>query len=121
MNRVAPFAALVGRLKAFEQRKYFNAVVAYVSTRFFQSEVVSEVDGNIANSPTVSGVAVLLNSFMSTSEVLKDHVVCSLSKSTIPSLDDSLATRRSVITAVAQDEGKDSYFYVDFVSSADPT
>jgi telomere length regulation protein len=51
---------------------------------------------------------------MSTNEVLKDHLVSSLTRSTIPSLDDSLATRRSVIAALAQDEGKDSEFRVTF-------
>ncbi|KAJ4343025.1 telomere binding protein [Didymella glomerata] len=106
VDRVTQFAALIGRLKAFEQRKYFNAVVVYVSTRFFQSEVVSNNDEKIAQSPTVSGAATLLNSFMSTNEVLKDHVVSSLTKSTIPSLDDSFATRRSVLAALAQDEDK---------------
>ncbi|KAJ4382829.1 telomere binding protein [Didymella sp. IMI 355093] len=106
VNRVARFAALVGRLKAFEQRKYFNAITAYVTKRFFQSEIVSKDDKPIRQSPTVSGAAYLLNSFMDNNDVLKDHVVTSLTKSAIPSLDDSLATRRSVVAALAQDEDK---------------
>lgn len=118
MDRVTQFAALIGRLKAFEQRKYFNAVVVYVSTRFFQSEIVSNDDEKIAQSPTVSGAATLLNSFMSTNEVLKDHIVSSLTKSTIPSLDDSFATRRCVIAALAQDEGEDSKLHINFVVQA---
>jgi telomere length regulation protein len=114
VDRVPRFAALVRRLKAFEQRKYFNAVIVFVSTQFFQSDFVDKVDEKIAESPTISGAARLLFSFMSTNEVLEDHLVSSLTRSTIPSLDDSLATRRSVIAALAQDEGKDSEFRVTF-------
>ena len=113
-DRVPRFAALVRRLKAFEQRKYFNAVIAYVSTQFFQSNFVEKVDEKITESPTISGAARLLNSFMSTNEVLKDHLVSSLTKSTIPSLDNSIASRRFVIAALAQDEGKISKFCVTF-------
>lgn len=105
MDRLARLAVLVGRLKVFEQRKYFNAVIAYVSKQFFQSEIVSKDDTPINQSPTVSGAAYLLNCFMKSSEVLKDHVVSSLTKYAIPSLDESLATRRAVIAALAQDEG----------------
>ncbi|KAF1932154.1 uncharacterized protein M421DRAFT_54230 [Didymella exigua CBS 183.55] len=106
VDRATRVAALVGRLKASEQRKYINAVITYVTKQFFQSEVVSKVDEPIDQSPTVSGVACLLNSFMNNNEVLKDHIVSSLARSAIPSLDDSLATRRSVIAALAQDEEK---------------
>ncbi|KAF3046400.1 telomere binding protein [Didymella heteroderae] len=105
-DRMARFAALVGRLKAFEQRKYLNAVITYVMKHCFQSEIIDTADEPIDRSPMVSAAAYLLNSFMNSNEVLKDHVVASLTKSALPSLDESLATRRSVIAALAQDEDK---------------
>lgn len=93
-------------MKAFEQRKYINAVVACIATQFFRSELVNKEDAPIAPSPLISGAACLMNSFIKTNDILKDHLVSSLTRSTIPSLDESLAVRRAVIAALAQDEGQ---------------
>lgn len=92
-------------MKAFEQRKYFNAVISYVTKQFFLSEIISKDDNAVGQSPTVSGTAYLLNCMMENNDVLKGHVVSSLTKSAIPSLDESLAARRAIIAALVRDEG----------------
>lgn len=92
-------------MKAFEQRKYLNAVIVHTAKSFFQSEVISKEDAAIQKSHVISGAACLINHFIDGSEILKDHLVSSLTRSTIPSLDESLAVRRAVIAALAQDEG----------------
>lgn len=96
----------MGRLKAFEQRKYFNSVVSYIAKRFFGSEMVSKEDVPVTHSATVSGAACLFDMFLQSNEALRDHLVSSLTRSTIPSLNESLATLRAVIAALAQDEGQ---------------
>lgn len=50
-------------------------------------------------------MAGLLEHLTHDNEGLKDHLVSILTRSTIPGLDDSLAARRSIIAALAQDEG----------------
>lgn len=103
---MSQFANLVGRLKAFEQRKYFNAAIIYITKQFFRSEIVSKVDRSINQSPVISGAACLLNNFIKDNEILKDYLVSSLTRSAIPSLDESFATRRTVVAVLAQDEGQ---------------
>jgi hypothetical protein len=93
-------------MKAFEQRKYFNAVIFCIAKEFFNSEIDSQEDAPIVSSPTISGAASLLHTFVNENDILKEHLVSSLTRSTIPSIDDSLAIRRSVIAALAQDEGE---------------
>ncbi|KAJ4362832.1 telomere binding protein [Ascochyta clinopodiicola] len=105
-DQVKSFADLIGRMKAFEQRKYFTAVIVCISKQFFQLEGNSREETPIAASPVISGAAYLLNSFIKTNDVLKDYLVSSLTRSTIPSIDDSLAIRRSAVAALAQDEDK---------------
>ena len=105
---MSPFADLVGRMKASEQRKYFSAVIVYITAQFFRSEIVSKEDAPIASSPVISGAARLFNSFIETNEILKDYVVSSLTRPTIPCLIESLSIRRTIIAALAQDEGQDS-------------
>ena len=104
------FADLIGRMKAFEQRKYFNAVLVGIAKQYFQSEIVNKEDTSIASSPVISGAACLLNNFIKTNDILKDHLVSSLTRSAIPSLDESLALRRTVVAALAQDEGQSRPF-----------
>lgn len=98
--------SLVGRLKAFEQKKWLNAVISYIAKQFFQSELVSKEDEPISHSPVVSGAACLLSRFIQHNEILKDYIVASLTRATISSLDDSISTRRAVVAALAQDEGE---------------
>ncbi|KAF2627864.1 hypothetical protein BU25DRAFT_448330 [Macroventuria anomochaeta] len=105
-DQVNRFADLVGRLKAFEQRKYCNAVIVYITKHFFQSEIVSKEDIPIDPSPVISGAACLLSSFVKDNEILMDHLISSLTSSTVPALEESLAIRRTVIATLAQDEDK---------------
>jgi telomere length regulation protein len=77
-------------MKTFEQRKYLNAILAFVVTKYFSSEAA----------------AGLIHTFTKDNDVLKEHLVSSLTRSTIPTLDDSLFARRSVMAALAKDEGQ---------------
>jgi telomere length regulation protein len=94
------------RMKSFEQRKYLSAVVAFAVKQYFPSDMAERDDTPVPASKAVSGAARLLYEFTKDNELLKDHLVSLLTRSTIPSLDDSLAARRSVIATVAQDEGQ---------------
>ncbi|KAH6638087.1 telomere length regulation protein-domain-containing protein [Boeremia exigua] len=105
-SQVDQFVDLISRMKSFEQRKYLNAIIVYITKQFFQSEMVAKEDIPISQSPTISGAACLLNKVIQDNEILKDHIISSLTRSTIPSLDESLATRRTVVAALAQDEDK---------------
>ncbi len=109
-DHVDKFVDLVHSLKAFEQRKYLNAVIVYVTKHFFQPEIVSKEDVPISQSPIISGAAFLLYKVIEGNETLKDHAVTSFTRSTIPSLDESFGTRRTVIAALAQDEGQHPEF-----------
>lgn len=104
-DHVARIASLISRLKAFEQRKYFNSVIVYITKKFFHSGMISKDGTSIVPSPLVSGAARLLSAFMLDNEILKDHIVSALPRSAIPSLTESLATHRAVISALSQDEG----------------
>jgi telomere length regulation protein len=106
-DSVLLLAESMSRLKSFEQRKYLSAVIAFVVKQYFPSDIARPNDASIPASKTVSGAADLLYLFTKDEEGLKDHLVSILTRSTIPSLDDSLAARRSVMAALAQDEGKE--------------
>jgi telomere length regulation protein len=99
-------ADLISRLKSFEQQKYLSAVIAFIIKQYFASEISRPDDATIPASKIVSGVASLLHTLTKSNECLKDHLVSILTRSTIPALGDSLAARRSLMAAVAQDEGQ---------------
>lgn len=103
---MSPFIDLVGMMKASEQRKYLSAIIIYITEQFFRSEIVSKEDAPIASSPVISSAARLVSSFIETNEILKDYIVSSLTRPTIPCLDESLSIRRTIIAALAQDEGQ---------------
>ncbi|KAF2035856.1 hypothetical protein EK21DRAFT_53489 [Setomelanomma holmii] len=105
-NNTARLADLMCRLKTFEQRKYLSAVVAFIAKQYFPSKIVQHEDIPVPSSKAVSGAATLLYGLTTDNELLKDHLVALLTRSTVPSLDDSLASRRSIIAAIAQDEDK---------------
>jgi telomere length regulation protein len=98
------------RLKTFEQRKYLEAVIALAIKKYLPTGAIQRDDTPIPISKTVSAVASLLETLTHDNEGLKDHVVSILTRSTIPGLDESLAARRSIIAALAQDEGQTSRF-----------
>ncbi|KAJ4324798.1 telomere binding protein [Neodidymelliopsis sp. IMI 364377] len=105
-DQVGLFADLVRQMKAFEQRKFLNAALVYLVKEFFYSEMVAKLDTPVASSPTISGAARLLHNIISDNDILKDYLVASLTRSSIPSLDESLGVRRSVIAVLAEDEDK---------------
>jgi len=100
------FAAFIQKMKSFEQRKYLNAVVAFVTKQYFNRKVEMKEDVPIKPSITVSAAAALIHSLVKDSEILKESLLSALTKSSIPALDDSVFARRSVIAVVAQDEGQ---------------
>jgi telomere length regulation protein len=99
-------ADCVSRLKPFEQRKYLNALIAFSLKQYFSSDIVHHNEEPASASKTISGAASLFHSLVKGNEGLKDHLVSILTRSTIPALDDSLAARRSLMAALAQDEGQ---------------
>ncbi|RMZ66885.1 telomere length regulation [Pyrenophora seminiperda CCB06] len=103
-DRVENLTRLMTQLKTFEQRKYMNCIVAFIAKTYFATEVVSKDDAPIPYSRTVSAAAALVYTLIKDNDVLKEHLVSSLTRSTIPALDDSLSARRSILAALAQDE-----------------
>jgi telomere length regulation protein len=94
------------KLKTHEQRKYLNSVITIMASKHLSSISDVREDLPLRPSPTISGAAAVLRVLIKDSDLLKDHIVSMLTKSTLPALDDSLAARRSVIAAIAQDDGK---------------
>jgi telomere length regulation protein len=99
-------AKLISQLKAHEQRKYFNQILIYVSNRYFGTVLGDKNLQAETASPVVSGVARILHDIIKGNELLRDHLVTTLTRSSIPALDGSLTARRSVIAALAPDDGK---------------
>jgi telomere length regulation protein len=97
----------LSKMKAYEQRKYFNEILKFTADRYFGSAFKENAREAVGPSPTVSAVAGLLHNLIKDNELLRDHLVTTLTRSFIPALDGSLAARRSVIAALgAADEGK---------------
>jgi telomere length regulation protein len=96
---------LLSQIKTFEQRKYLTAIVTFVAQQYFSTEMVVKDEAPIFTSVTVSSAAALFHILVKDNDVLKDHLVSSLTRSTMPALDESLSTRRSVLAALAKDEG----------------
>jgi telomere length regulation protein len=107
MDSVLRLPDFMSRLKTFEQRKYLSAVITFVTKQYFPPDKARPTDASILASKTVSAAASLFYLFTKNNEGLKDHLVSILTRSTISSLDDSLVARRSVMAALAQDEGQD--------------
>ncbi|KAL6712070.1 telomere binding protein [Coniothyrium glycines] len=105
-NNIQSLTALLSRMKTFEQRKYFDAILTSIVKDYMSADGLSGRGDPIASSSTVSGGAYLIDSIISNLDALKDHIVTSLTRSSIPALTESLAIRRSVIAALAKDEDK---------------
>ena len=99
------FTELMSKMKSFEQRKYLNAAIAFITKQYLASDTVEKDDTTIVGSKTISDAASLFQNMVKDNDILKDHLVSSLTRSTIPPLDDSLSARRSVIAALVEDEG----------------
>ncbi|KAF2186905.1 hypothetical protein K469DRAFT_749330 [Zopfia rhizophila CBS 207.26] len=100
------FEEFLRKMKAHEQRQYLNAIISCIAKHYFGSVVETRQDVPLNSLPTISGAAALVHGLIKKNEPLKDHMVSVLTKSTISSLDDSLAARRSVIAALTQDSEK---------------
>ncbi|KAF2132660.1 hypothetical protein P153DRAFT_309193 [Dothidotthia symphoricarpi CBS 119687] len=105
-DRIETLRDFMSRMKTFEQRKFLNAVIAFVDKQYFPSIMVDKEDTSITASKPISSVAGLLYSLTKDNDVLKEHLVSALAKSTIPSLSESFAARRSVIAALSKDDDK---------------
>ncbi|KAH8732829.1 telomere length regulation protein-domain-containing protein [Phaeosphaeriaceae sp. PMI808] len=105
-DSVKLLADLISRLKPFEQQKYLDAVIVFTIKKYLSSDQVHSGDLFISASKTVSGVASLLYAITKGNDSQMDHLVSLLTRSTIPSLDDSLAVRRSIMAVVSQDEDR---------------
>lgn len=92
-------------MKTFEQRKYMNAIITFVAKHYFSNEVVNK-DSLVASSPVIDAAGGLFHDLIKDNDVLKEHLISTLTRSTIPVLDDSLSVRRSVVAALAKDHGK---------------
>ena len=103
---VGLFAVLLSKMKSFEQRKYFDASIVFIVREYFTSDTLIKVDAPIASSDKISCCTALIYCFTKDNDILKEHLVSALTRSSIPSLDDSLAARRCVVSALARDEGE---------------
>src|SRR4051794_7766985 len=90
------------KMGTYEQRQYLNAVLSFLTKRYFGSILEEKEYAPLASSPTVSGAACVIHNLIKGNELLKERVVSLLTTSTIPSLDDSLAIRRSTLAAIAK-------------------
>lgn len=104
-DRIEMFSESLSKMKGFEQRKYLDATISFVVNEYFKNESISKVDESIVKPTPLSGTAGLLSQIVKSNDVLKDHLVSILTRSTVPSLNYSLAVRRSVIAILSQDEG----------------
>jgi telomere length regulation protein len=96
----------LGKMKVFEQRKYLNAIITFIVKDCFGPTLEIKEDTPIKITPRISNAASLIHRLVKNNDVLKEHLVSSLTKSVVPVLNDSVSARRSVIAAIAQDEGK---------------
>ncbi|EUC35962.1 hypothetical protein COCCADRAFT_34551 [Bipolaris zeicola 26-R-13] len=96
---------LLSHMKTFEQRKYMNAIITFVAKHYFSNEVVNK-DSLVASSPVIDAAGGLFHDLIKDNDVLKEHLISTLTRSTIPVLDDSLSVRRSVVAALAKDHDK---------------
>ena len=94
------------KMKIHEQRKYLNSVITVLTSRYLSTISEAREDSPLESLNPISGAAAILCAITKNSDLLKDHIVTALTKSALPALDDSLAARRSVIAAIAQDDGK---------------
>jgi telomere length regulation protein len=97
---------LLPHLKPFEQRKYLSSVLTFIVKQYFSSDHVSYEDAAFPASASISGTARLLYNLTKESDSLKDHLMSLLTRSVLPSLDVSLAARRSVMAALAREDGR---------------
>jgi telomere length regulation protein len=104
-DKVEQLADTMSRMKAFEQRKYLNAIIVFMIRQYFSIDVVSKDDTPLASSRTISGAASLIDTLTKDNDALKEHLGSVLTRSTIPTLDDSLSARRSVMATLAKDDG----------------
>lgn len=93
-------------LKAHEQRKHLNATLAFTAQRYLARVPGTKDDAALQASQQVSAVAALLYDMVKNNELLREHAVTVLTRSSSPALDDSLPTRRSLIAAIAHDDGQ---------------
>ena len=100
------FEANFSRMKAHEQRQILNSILVVMTKRYFGSKFEVKEDRPLNPLSAVSSMATLVFGVVRTNELLKDHIIALLTTSTLPVLDDSLAARRSVISAIAQDQSK---------------
>jgi telomere length regulation protein len=104
-NSVEQLADTMSRMKTFEQRKYLNAIIVFMVRQYFSTDVASKDDTPLASSKAISGAASLIHTLTKNNDSLKEHLVSVLTRSTIPTLDDSLSARRSVMATLAKDDG----------------
>lgn len=112
-DSVALLADFVARLKPHEQRKYLDSTIAFVVKQLLPPDSYHREDKPIPTTMQVSGVASLFYTLVKGNEVLKEHVVSNLTRSTIPSLNESLSARRSIMAALAQDKGEELPYQYD--------
>jgi telomere length regulation protein len=100
------FSSFFGKMKAFEQQKYLNSVIASLSKQYLNIAVETREESLAASSSPVAAVASFINELIEHNDAMKDHLVMALVRSALPSLEDSIAVRRSVIAVLAKDEGQ---------------
>ncbi|KAJ4288006.1 telomere binding protein [Kalmusia sp. IMI 367209] len=103
---ISTFISLLHKMKAFEQRKYLISIIPVLSNQYLNAGISVKVAAPPEGSSFISAIAALVSELVKNNDTLKEQLVTSLTKSPLPALDDSLAARRSVIAAIAQDENQ---------------
>lgn len=105
-SSIERFTGVLSKMKSFEQRKFLNATIAFIVHDHLSKESVSKINVAVTSSKRISGAAGLIMQLTENNDALKDHLVSTLIRSTIPSLDDSVAARRSVIAVISRNDEK---------------
>lgn len=109
-DSVATFSSLLQKMKIFEQRKYLSVILTFLSQQYLNTAVDITEISLLKNTPHIEGVATLIYELIKNNDSMKEHLVTSIPKSTVPALNDFLGARRSIIAALSQDEGEPTFY-----------
>lgn len=97
---------LLPTLKAHERRKYFDATLTVIAQKYLARTPGMKDEAGLRAGKQISSAAAFFAEMLKDNELLRDHAVTVLTKSSSPALDDSLPTRRSLVAAIAQHDGQ---------------
>ena len=93
------------QLRPFEQRPFFDALIAYVIQDFLGKTMEAKEDPLLELTSEMAGVADLLHRLIQASEVLKEQLLLMVINPPTLGFDLPLVLRRCALAALAQDQG----------------